>query len=54
MLDGDNAGRTAMTKLLNVLGKITEVYPIFLESNKDPDDLSDDHLLKFVAPLIPF
>jgi len=45
MLDGDNAGRSATTRIRNALEPYTKVHCITLPHDLDPDDLTDNALL---------
>jgi DNA primase len=45
MLDGDEAGRSAATRVRNTLEPYSKVHCITLPSDLDPDDLTDSSLL---------
>jgi len=49
MLDGDPAGRRATTRICSELG----AEPILLPSGHDPDDLSDDALVRVLRGVLP-
>lgn len=48
MLDGDSAGRNATIKMLKLLEPYSDVVPVYLPDDADPDELSDEELQSFV------
>ena len=51
MLDGDNPGKIATTRIRKTLQYSTQVHQVNLDTDTDPDDL-DDHELGHVAKLL--
>ena len=51
LMDGDLAGREATRRLHQTLLNNTEVLPVFLPPDHDPDDLTDLELNTLLHPL---
>ena len=54
LLDGDAAGILGANSLAEKLNRYTDVRIINLPQGKDPDDLSDQNLIKVLAPFFSF
>lgn len=46
MLDGDQAGKRSMERLQKMLASLTDVRQAWLPHGQDPDDITDDLLIK--------
>ena len=53
MLDGDLAGRRATTRIQKTLAGYTEVHPIHLPQDQDPDDICDGLLSTWLRYFFP-